>query len=349
MKNKIVLFFVSLMLVVGLVIASCAPAAPPPEEEVAPTPTAPVPAKPRVLKAISGMPIDHISRAIHHVYADEVARRSNGLLTIDMIGSTETIGLFEQAPALKEGIVDIGMNDGEDIGMLCPSALAMLSTDMKPWEQRERGIWDFYREVMARDVNAYYLGCLQAPMWWVITSRIPIGSLEEIKGVKVRAMETLLPGLEAIGAVPVSMPFPDIYTAMERGVMDAFVFPPVGWTQFGWQAVTYYIIGPRLMEGTNSTLLINLDVWNSLSKQEQNWLTQPIIDNEEVWYGYNYYLWVGPEYGEEAMVNAGLEHILWSDEDNRLARKRISDGVLERALEKMSPEDGARWLELIGQ
>ncbi|MBA7549910.1 Solute-binding protein [subsurface metagenome] len=170
-----------------------------------------------------------------------------------------------------------------------------------------------------------------------------------MKGLKIRCGPSYFGAVEAIGAVPLSVPFPEIYTSMERGVVDAFLFPPSGWLQFGWAEVTEYVVGPSILHGQNSCPLVNLDVWNSLSEEEKNWVTQPFLDNEQEWYDFWIDVFGGPEYGEEAMKNAGLEFIEWSDEDNAWFQKTIIDATWVYATEQMSPEVVAEFARLIGR
>jgi TRAP-type C4-dicarboxylate transport system substrate-binding protein len=56
-----------------------------------------------------------------------------------------------------------------------------------------------------------------------IQSKKPITSLSSFKGLKVRAAGQMGKAVEAMGGVAVAMPMTDVYTSLQRGVVDATV------------------------------------------------------------------------------------------------------------------------------
>ena len=56
-----------------------------------------------------------------------------------------------------------------------------------------------------------------------IQSKKPITSLSDFKGLKVRAAGQMGKAVEAMGGVPVAMPMTEVYTSLQRGVVDATV------------------------------------------------------------------------------------------------------------------------------
>jgi len=346
-KNKILLISVAVMLVIGLVVGCAKPApAPAPAPTPAPTPTPEV----KTLSAVCLIPGDFILMKPMLMYADWVKEYSNGELVIDILGDGEVIPTEEQIFAVGGGTVDMIFSCGDDISQASPVGYAMMGlANMKPWEERESGLWDFWRETLARDCNVYWLGHYQSPLWNVLTTNVAAKSPDEVKGLKIRCGATHFGSVKAVGAVPVSTPMSDIYTSMERGIVDGFVFPAGGWPEFGWQEVTKYWVGPRINYIVCSSCpLINLDVWNSLSQEEQGWLTQPLIDHEEELYAFIWWVHTGDVYGEEAILNAGLERIEWSDEDNKWFQDIWKEAYWDYVEGKMDSTDFTRLEKLVG-
>jgi TRAP-type C4-dicarboxylate transport system substrate-binding protein len=306
-------------------------------------------AKTRTLKAVCEIPADNIAMSMAWKYADAVKRYSNGQLVINILGNGEVIPTEEQIFAVGKGVIDLDFIMGDDISQATGLGLGMSQTNMKPWEERKRGIWDFYRKVLAEETNTFWLGHYLSPQWWVITANKPWKSPKEMKGAKIRCGSTHFAAVKAIGAIPVSSPMSEIYSAMERGVVDGFVFPSGGWIEWGWQEVTKYLVGPRILTGQGSAPLLNLDVWKSLSEQEQQWLLQPMLDYEKDWFAFSYWIFAGDVYGEEAMVKAGLKRIKWSDEDNKSFDKIWRDASWKYATSEMKPDVAKRFSELIGR
>ena len=54
------------------------------------------------------------------------------------------------------------------------------------------------------------------------TRKVPITSLADFKGLKMRVIQNraLIDGFRALGAVPTPLPYPDIYTALQQGTVD---------------------------------------------------------------------------------------------------------------------------------
>lgn len=92
-------------------------------------------------------------------------------------------------------------------------------------------------------------------------------SLQELKGKKIRVPTTGAANLmKALGAIPVAIPMPEVYTAMERGVIDA-TFTCINTMEvFGLNHVSNEITisdGP----GIPFCLLINKKSWDELPQE----------------------------------------------------------------------------------
>jgi TRAP-type transport system periplasmic protein len=104
----------------------------------------------------------------------------------------------------------------------------------------------------------------------VLTKNKQIKTMEDFKGLKLRV--TGGPPTEqvrALGGVPMLIPMPDVYDAMDKGVIDGAALP--------WEAIhgfrlyevgKYYTIAP--MSSVYFTLSMNKQKWNSLPKDVQD-------------------------------------------------------------------------------
>ena len=62
------------------------------------------------------------------------------------------------------------------------------------------------------------------------TAKKPVHNIEDFSGMKISAtQEAGIKALEKLGATPVFFPIPEIYTALERGLVDGAIEP--------WEAV----------------------------------------------------------------------------------------------------------------
>ena len=104
-------------------------------------------------------------------------------------------------------------------------------------------------------------------------SKKPITSIADIKGEKVRVQatkteDTLFP---AYGAQTVHMPFGDVYTSLQTGVVNI--------AENGvnvYMANKHYEVAPVLSmtehEANNNCLWVSDKTWNSLTPQQQQWV-----------------------------------------------------------------------------
>jgi TRAP-type C4-dicarboxylate transport system substrate-binding protein len=97
----------------------------------------------------------------------------------------------------------------------------------------------------------------------------PIDSPDDLKGLTVRSpagpITTLLTNL---GASPVVMAPPDVYEALQKKNINAYIFEPAGITNFKLQEVTRYITDMPLYAGAFG-LVMNWDKWNALPAEYQ--------------------------------------------------------------------------------
>lgn len=92
----------------------------------------------------------------------------------------------------------------------------------------------------------------------------PMTSLDSLKGLKVRSftasMSTLLTDL---GATPVTLSFPEVYPALERGVASCGVTSPTSANTGKWPEVTKFLM-PLSVSGSVQAHIVNLAWWNAL-------------------------------------------------------------------------------------
>ena len=102
----------------------------------------------------------------------------------------------------------------------------------------------------------------------------PPKSLEDFKGMRVRAIGGIGGAMKALGAVPTSVDATEVYTSMERGTVDAASFP----STYAHGSYKTYELGDwftsNMAPGTQACpLVVNLDAWKKLPPQYQKVMT----------------------------------------------------------------------------
>jgi TRAP-type mannitol/chloroaromatic compound transport system substrate-binding protein len=256
MKNKIALTFFIVMLMTSFIFISWAPQ--------------PSHAAQQVFR----WRVQHFLPATHPAYAafakwcEDVKIASGGRLVIKASPIGTIVPAMEQWEAVSKGVLQMGFSYGAFWGGKTPVAgfsvgIPFTLRDVQDHYVLQRmGLEDLIRKAYAKH-NIYYLR--QNPcMGTVMSSKKPVTSVADIKGLKVRAVGVIGQMLAEAGAAVITVPGPEIYGALEKGIIDAAVYGPLA-SQFemGFQEVTKYIVMPPLAIEADE-MIINMDAWNAL-------------------------------------------------------------------------------------
>jgi len=268
MKGKILLVSIAAILMVGLLVTGCAPA--------------PTPQK-HVLKAVTAWPSTVLESTNFLEFVDIVNSNAEekypGELEIQYIGGPEAIPMPDQAEAVRTGTVDMLFTTTSYYTGLVPEAEVAKLTPFHPWEERDQGFNKFFNELHESKMNCFYLGRLGEDIGFQLYLNTKIEKPQDVKGLKIRVSPKYKACMEKLGAVPQVIPPGDVYTALERGVVNGHCWPVVGIRDWGWEEVTKYIVGPPFYNVDN-VILINLDTWNGLPKHLQDLLIDSMKEAE---------------------------------------------------------------------
>jgi len=202
-----------------------------------------------------------------------------GELEIKYRGGPEAVPTASQGEAIRTGIVDMVFTTTSYYTGLVPEAEAAKLTQFHPWEERARGFNDFFNKLHESKMNSFYLGRLGEDIPFQLYLNVKVSRPQDLKGLKIRVSPKYRAFMKALGATPVVIPPGDVYTALERHVVDGYVWPAVGIRDWGWEAVTKYIVGPGFYNVDN-VILINLDTWKSLPAHLQKLLLDSMVEAE---------------------------------------------------------------------
>ena len=142
-------------------------------------------------------------------------------------------------------------------------------------------------------------------------------SLKDLQGAKTRVGGILEKEVvTAYGGSPIHLVPAEIYTAMQRGTVDAVLFPIYAWDTLKFGELTGTILTPPTLKVGFCAFMINLDAWKSLSPEQQSVLDKVSRDMEPDW------LKAGQdrdtEYFEGILPKAGVKIVKLSDEEQKV-------------------------------
>ena len=184
--------------------------------------------KPTVWRTQSCVPYGHyVCQVIVH-FAKEVKERTGGKLKIEVYASG---GLGHPIPKTISAVRDGLMNMGEILGAFThgefPLSDVMELPGLVPGDlelRREicKALTPYYAKVLSEQYNQIHLGGWQNDARVVALHKKEVHSIDGLKGLKMRASGPNEVALcKAMGAAPVSIATPEVYSAMARGTVDA--------------------------------------------------------------------------------------------------------------------------------
>ena len=203
---------------------------------------------------------------------ENVEKQYPGQLEIQYKGGPEVISNREQVEALRNGLIDmVFTTDGYYVSAV-PEVNALSLTKIKPWEERTRGVNEFLNKSHENKINSFYLGRMGSGIPFTLYLNKPITSAD-LSGLKIRCSPTHINFLKKLGAQPLVIPPPDVYTALERGLADGFIWPAGLIRDWGWHEVTKYIVTTNFYMAVN-VVLVNKNKWDKIPAHLQKLLIQ---------------------------------------------------------------------------
>jgi len=235
-----------------------------------------------VIKAVTSFPKPNLNNDPVPLFIEAINQKSHGRLRIDWLGGPEVFATFDQIHALKAGTIDaILYYPFAYMKSLMPEAEAKGLSELNEWEERKSGGFELWTEIFEKRVNAKYLGKFHNNLRFYIYTNKKVEKVADFKGQNLRTMPLYIPFIKALGANPVTVPPPEMYTSIERGVVDGLMYPKYSMTSWALQEVLKFTIEPGVFNIEPATM-INLDRWKKIPKDLQDILLETMKDFEYI-------------------------------------------------------------------
>jgi TRAP-type C4-dicarboxylate transport system substrate-binding protein len=205
-------------------------------------------------------------------FVDHVNQTGKGQIQIRVVGGPEAVPPFQLGNAIKSGVLDMIVAPPSYYKGLLPVADGDILTHMSYTEQRKSGAWAYLNELHNKKVNAWYLGAYGDGVQFHLYLRQPIKSVADLKGLKLRSAPNYQAFFTALGATTVVTPPGEVYTALERGVIDGYGWPLWGIQDQGWDKFTKVRVDPGFYN-VACNILVNLPKWKSLTDAQRKVLS----------------------------------------------------------------------------
>ncbi len=207
-----------------------------------------------------------------------------GILKINVL-AFNSIGMFKQPPAIKAGRVDLACTPAAFYARGLPEAEAVATSNSSPLAVRANGGFKLLDDLHQKHFNMKYLGWTDSGARFRIymknAPKFTSGGLVDFTGVKLRDNPIYGAFFRAMKATTHSLPATAVYSALEKGVVDAAAWATVGVQGLKWDKFLRHAVEPEFFQ-TDIGWIMNLDKWKSLDSKSQNLLQLAVIGQEAV-------------------------------------------------------------------
>jgi TRAP-type C4-dicarboxylate transport system substrate-binding protein len=241
-------------------------------------------AKEQELKAVHAFPTSLIYTQSFLGFVDKVNEQGEGVIRIKVLGGPEVIGLSQQPDATRNGVVDMAYTAASFYAGQIPERDALISSNSNAIYARESGGIDLLNEIHQKKMGVYYLGWFDSGvkynLYTIDKPEINDKGDLDMSGSRLRSNSVYDAFFtDYLKVQPISLPTTDVYSALERNVVDATGWTKIGMKDLNWDKFLNYRIDPAFYS-TDMGVIVNLDSWNKLSDEAKDILQKVAIAHE---------------------------------------------------------------------
>jgi TRAP-type mannitol/chloroaromatic compound transport system substrate-binding protein len=288
-------------------------------------------------------------------FCDRVKKNTNGRLVIEPFAAGAVTGVFESLDAVTAGVLQAhsswsGYFSGKDAGLAVISDFVFgyqHPHQAEAWFHYKGGL-DMLRQAYAK-YNAYPVGV----SWWgveSIVSKKPVQTMADVKGIKFRSPQGMTAEiLTKLGASIVVLPGGEVFSALDKGVVDAADWATPSMNQrMGFFDVAKYSV--KLFHSMPvQEFTVNMDAWKKLPDELKGILSS--TTREWTWDQVQRVA-VDDIRAQKEFGAKQVKQIVWSDAEmtkiRDLAHKTWEDWSKKTPLAKQAYDSQLAWLKDLG-
>jgi TRAP-type C4-dicarboxylate transport system substrate-binding protein len=292
------------------------------------------------LKAVSVFNKDAFFFRQFQEFMTSVNEEGKGLVQIQFLGGPESMPPFEVGSALRSGVVDIANTTAVFHANLVPEGLVLTVTNTPMAELRKNGGYELMDKIHREKANMVWLGrTTDGLKYHIYTNKKPENN--SFSGMKLRSVPVYRAFFQSLGATPLQVPPGEVFTALERGVVDGYGWPSVGIFDLGWQEKTKYRIEPGFYN-VEVSLFMNQDTWEKKLDDKQREFLKAQMAKIEANYAKDHEMAVAEKKRQQEF---GIEMVPVAD---GAAFVDLANESAWKAIEQASPKFGPELREKFG-
>ncbi len=293
------------------------------------------------LRAVSAWPEGNFFSANFEKFVQKVNAEGKGMIKINYLGGgAKVMPPFEVGNAIKSGVVDMANVTGNFYTSLLPESDALSVSNIPVQEWRKNGAYDYINKLWSEKLNAHYLGRAVDNMPYHLFLKKPI-TKPDLSGMRLRGIPIYRDFFQGMGGSVLTIAPGELYTALERGVVDGYGWPVSGIFDLSLQEQTKYRVEPGFYN-TEVGVLVNLNTWNKLNAKQKEvlthaavWMENLNLDNGKLW-----------EAEKKRQTEAGIKPVTFSAAETASYIKNATDAIWA-SIDQRSPQHGPQLRKLL--
>src|SRR3954454_20359112 len=240
------------------------------------------------LRVVSAFPENqfYVKRTVEWI--EKLNKEGKGVLQLNFIGGPKAVPTFEGGKAVQSGVVYIRFTPGAFYTNVMPEADILKLSETSAAEQRANGGYDLINKIWAEKANMRYLAKTVefTPFHLYINKKI---DKPDLTGMKIRITPVYREFFQSMNASVMTTAPGEVYTALERGVIDGYGWPIHALFDLNWQEKTKFRVDPGFYNAEVS-LIMNLDKYKGLPAKAREYLDRKALAYEQqndFWKTYN--------------------------------------------------------------
>ena len=236
-----------------------------------------------IIRAISMLPRQTEYTRDFENWIASLNRDAQGRFKVIFVGGPEAIPTFEQADALRTGVVHMMFGPATYYIGMVPEVEALFSSNLTPMQTRANGGIALMDQIHREKLAARYLARTMYIEFHIFTRERPsINQLgvPDMEGGSLRGGPVWRDFITSLNANFVNVAAPDVYMALERNMIQGVGWPIVGLADASWHQHLGYRIDPGVFS-SDVGIIFNNEKWQALPANIRATIEAAAIDYEK--------------------------------------------------------------------
>ncbi len=236
------------------------------------------------LKAANYLPVTHKMSLLTGWFCDEIKKRTNGQVEITYHAGGTLLSPVKMYDGVVTGITDLGFSHTSYTRGRFPMMEVFDLPQGFPSGWVATGVsTDFFNKYKPAEFNETHVLYVTNPGPLILqTVSKPVRNLEDLKGLKIRAVGVMSDVIKALGAVPIPLEMPDVYDSLRRSVIEGVTVDLSTLKYWKFAEVVKFVTADwQLGSGYTFYFVMNKDKWNGLPPDIQKIFTEVASEARE--------------------------------------------------------------------